>query len=623
MPYQYQEIWNQLQVLETSNLSVVRGEDVSIDLYLPVSTGVTQLSSRFIFNSNTNSLAPYDTFYGALYEGTPNVSSESGIFTGWETVTFDESGYANISLGTRSTLSNRTNWTLQLSYNGERIYSSPVSVKTEDTIPTSTDATYQVISGETLNSKLPVATDTDEDRLTYELVNQPTNGTVTLVNDSKYIQEGSASTGYFVTWQSEFSFVYNPNPEFSGFDSFTYSVTDGTNTSEPYNASIEVREFYLGDESEPDKVFFDGLKVIKKDGLFKIQIDGYVSGGSFSLIDLVVSNAYNFRPGGYDTQATIGDISQSNLTQTNGKFASYIDLPPEFTDGTIYIRDYYIRDNQISESSYRYDSRNTLFEPIEFITTENNTEVINSGSGSDFIRLTSNEYYSIFMVAYNASSSNQIGTNEKISIAGKKSFNNVINANEGQNTLVLTDENDAFFLHDAFSDFSESLLLAKDSYGMDSFQRFNNLNFIYAESGNDIIDLTSPDYSLYGQSITIDGGEGNDVIWGSDADESIFGGSGVDTLFGGAGSNTLTGGTGADKFQFTKSSTQDVITDFNVLEGDTLNFFNQGGAIFDKDTMTLSNGFLTIHYDAINSITVNLSNSSFELSEIDSHILII
>jgi len=39
--------------------------------------------------------------------------------------------------------------------------------------------------------------------------------------------------------------------------------------------------------------------------------------------------------------------------------------------------------------------------------------------------------------------------------------------------------------------------------------------------------------------------------------------------------------------------------------------------------MTLSIGFLTIHYDAINSITVNLSNSSFELSEIDSHILII
>ena len=54
---------------------------------------------------------------------------------------------------------------------------------------------------------------------------------------------------------------------------------------------------------------------------------------------------------------------------------------------------------------------------------------------------------------------------------------------------------------------------------------------------DDVIDLTSPDYSLSGQSITVDG-EGNDMLWGSDANETLKGGAN-DVLFGGAGVNEL------------------------------------------------------------------------------------
>ena len=138
-----------------------------------------------------------------------------------------------------------------------------------------------------------------------------------------------------------------------------------------------------------------------------------------------------------------------------------------------------------------------------------------------------------------------------------------------------------------FLGFIHQWSLAPIATGEQSKARLENIEQI---TGNDsdvnLIDLTSPDYSLDGQSITVDGAGGRDIIWGSDADEIIIGGDGDDELFGGAGTNVLTGGAGADEFQFTMTSKKDSVTDFNAAEGDTLKFFNTGGAEFDKSSVT-------------------------------------
>jgi Ca2+-binding RTX toxin-like protein len=55
--------------------------------------------------------------------------------------------------------------------------------------------------------------------------------------------------------------------------------------------------------------------------------------------------------------------------------------------------------------------------------------------------------------------------------------------------------------------------------------------------------------------------------------------------FGGAGTNVLTGGTGADEFQFTRTSQDTSVTDFDVSQGDTLRFYNTGGAEFNKGSI--------------------------------------
>jgi Ca2+-binding RTX toxin-like protein len=174
------------------------------------------------------------------------------------------------------------------------------------------------------------------------------------------------------------------------------------------------------------------------------------------------------------------------------------------------------------------------------------------------------------------------------------------------------------FLHDALSGFHSSVELSSDSTGEQSKARLENIEQI---TGNDsdvnLIDLTSPDYSLDGQSITVDGAGGRDIIWGSDADETIIGGDGNDELFGGAGTNVLTGGLGADEFQFTMTSKKDSVIDFNAAEGDTLKFFNTGGATFDRDSVTANSALdgITIEYSHNNqtlslNISLGLSTSS-------------
>ena len=85
----------------------------------------------------------------------------------------------------------------------------------------------------------------------------------------------------------------------------------------------------------------------------------------------------------------------------------------------------------------------------------------------------------------------------------------------------------------------------------------------------------------------IDGGNGLDRLLGDDGNDIINGGAEVDTVTGGIGQDTLTGGTGGDRFNFTLTATpgaqssrttQDLITDFSVAEGDYIRLTSNGAA---------------------------------------------
>ena len=249
------------------------------------------------------------------------------------------------------------------------------------------------------------------------------------------------------------------------------------------------------------------------------------------------------------------------------------------------------------------------------------------GNGNDTIILEGGGTFSSGFVAFNISSELQTGTEERINLNGKTRFEDVMDGGADIDTIELTDASDAFFLHDSFSGFHSSLTLSDDYSGNSGTARIENIENINAGGGDDIVDLTSTDYSLDSQNITVNGGEGSDTLWGSDADETLIGGADNDVLFGGAGVNELIGGSGADEFQFTKTSTNDTVADFNISDGDTLKFFNTGGAVFDRESIALNSAGdeLSIAYGSgvDDALTISLMNAGLQLDELTSDVLII
>ena len=158
-------------------------------------------------------------------------------------------------------------------------------------------------------------------------------------------------------------------------------------------------------------------------------------------------------------------------------------------------------------------------------------DLIGSAASNDTITLTGNTTHD-GKFAHNVGSTTQVATNTQISLVGKVKLETVVDGGADADTINLGSGNDAFFLHDSFSGFHSSLTLTTDTHtGGASTQRIMNVETINGLGGDDIIDLTSPDYSLAGQVITINGGTGNDVIWGSDATEILIGGNGNDMSY--------------------------------------------------------------------------------------------
>ena len=196
----------------------------------------------------------------------------------------------------------------------------------------------------------------------------------------------------------------------------------------------------------------------------------------------------------------------------------------------------------------------------DFITADDGADLIEAGSGEDTIYLFSSEVWTFPYFAQN------IESGERLSLTGKTKFSSVIDGQEDEDTLNLTDSitGDAFFLHDSYSDLHDSLTAVDDGMGRTTVARVISLETINAGDGDDVIDLTSPTFDMGGIGMTINGEAGNDTIWAAEGDDELYGGDDDDILFGGEGDDILTGGSGADIFEFKSSNTAqtDRITDY-------------------------------------------------------------
>ena len=157
------------------------------------------------------------------------------------------------------------------------------------------------------------------------------------------------------------------------------------------------------------------------------------------------------------------------------------------------------------------DGNDTIY-PFNYVADalvlNNEADKVDAGRGNDTITLTSNTTHDS-KFAHNVGSTTQVATNTQISLVGKVKLETVVDGGADADTINLGSGNDAFFLHDSFSGFHSSLTLTTDTHtGAQGTQRILNVETINGLDGDDIIDLTSPDYSLAGQVITINGGAG-------------------------------------------------------------------------------------------------------------------
>jgi Ca2+-binding RTX toxin-like protein len=190
-------------------------------------------------------------------------------------------------------------------------------------------------------------------------------------------------------------------------------------------------------------------------------------------------------------------------------------------------------------------------------------DILNGSGGNDLLRYAVDSKWNSGFVAQNVGSPGNPGTNATAQITGKNRSYEVFVGGAGDDAIEGTAGDDALFLDDQYSLFLGNVRRAR----LDGIERIN------AGGGNDVVDLTSTLYS-YG-NVTLDGGNGNDVLWASAGNDVLFGGAGNDDLFGGAGSDFLSGGEGND-----------------TLNGDRGNDLLEGGPGNDTLKDTFGNNLL-------------------------------
>jgi Ca2+-binding RTX toxin-like protein len=188
------------------------------------------------------------------------------------------------------------------------------------------------------------------------------------------------------------------------------------------------------------------------------------------------------------------------------------------------------------------------------------------GGDNDTVTLTADGVWGSRYSATHMSDASSVGTNERVSIAGKNRYEDVIWGEDGYDKVLLSDEADVLVVEDRYSGYNTQALVNSTGTALNTHAaRVSGFEEVFAGGGDDVIDFTSVAYaSVVSNGIKIYGEAGNDVLWASHGNDVLDGGDGDDILNGGVGDDTLTGGTGADIYEFTATSGHDIITDFDA-----------------------------------------------------------
>jgi Ca2+-binding RTX toxin-like protein len=158
-------------------------------------------------------------------------------------------------------------------------------------------------------------------------------------------------------------------------------------------------------------------------------------------------------------------------------------------------------------------------------------DVLNGGAGEDVLQMSVDALWPSGSRLTRPGSSCPLHAST-LDISGMNRSLDIFNGGDGYDTLLGSSGNDVLRLDDA------SIPAGRNE------PRIRSIEAINMGEGNDVVDLSSTRF-VYGK-VSIDGGDGNDVIWSGAGDDRIAGGAGNDELDGGAGNDWLSGGAGDD-----------------------------------------------------------------------------
>ncbi len=410
-----------------------------------------------------------------------------------------------------------------------------------NTEPVAFDETGTTDEDNALSGQL-TATDIDQDALTFSLDpdGAPLHGTITVNSDGSY--------------------SYLPDENFSGTDTFTYQVSDGRGGVDSATVTLNVTPVADQPTLDVADVTF-GTDILPGDDKIKGGKDDDVlyGGGGDDTIDGKSGDDILYGDSGGTGPATLAlDITAALVdTDTSESLSVTLSGLPE---------------GAILSAGTEADGVWSL----ESDDLEGLSVTLPEGYADDF------------QIGVQATAA-EVGTDEtaetaaviNVSYSGAEAGDDVLKGGSGDDVL-----------------YGEA--------GSDLLRGGGGEDVLYGGTGSDTLKGEGGEDVLYGEagSDLLRGGGGEDELHGGTGDDTLKGEGGDDVLFGEGGDDVLVGGGGEDTFVFGTQSGSDTVTDYH--KGEALRF--EGNEFSESDLVVTPDGDHAVITFGNQSVEVTVNN---------------